>query len=344
MPESDSLLAYLSPWFTYQTENIAVEALGYILNKSAASLEGLDDVVRTGVKKVEPVAKVRTQVSFQNGIRPDLVGFDENNVGRVFIEAKFWAELTPRQPNAYLDRLPKDGPAVLLFVAPEERIGRLWTQLRELAVKAGNNLMEVDAERKCMRVNETERHLLLVSWTGLLDRLSARAREAEEQGIEADIQQLRGLAEFADEGKVQPTPESGEEIGPDSRRMRDLKRLIDAAAERGVSDGWISKRGLNRTPRSYGYGRYLRVNGNIAWFGVNVDRWERDGSTPLWLNLYRANDATLEDIKEHWQLEVEGKWVPIYLKRDADFPDLLSDVVSSLREIAEVIQNSHGNT
>ena len=343
MAENDTLLAYLSPWFTYQSENIAVEALGYILKKSTASLEGLDDVVRTGVKNVEPVAKILTQVSFQNGTRPDLVGFDENNVGRVFIEAKFWAELTPRQPNAYLDQLPKDGPAVLLFVAPEERIGRLWAQLRDRAFKEGKNLTGVDSERKCVRVGETERHLMVVSWTGLLDRLSARAREAEEQSIEADIQQLRGLAEFADEGKVQPVPESGEEIGSDSRRMRDLKRLIDAATERGVSEGWISKKGLNRSPRSYGYGRYLRVNGNIAWFGVNVERWERDGSTPLWLSPYRTNDTTLADIKEHMQLEVDGKWVPIYLKRDADFPDLLSDVVSRFRDIAEVIQSSHGS-
>ena len=37
MAEIDTLLAHLSPSFTSQTENIAVEALGYVLNKYAVS-------------------------------------------------------------------------------------------------------------------------------------------------------------------------------------------------------------------------------------------------------------------------------------------------------------------
>ena len=40
MAEIDTLLAHLSPSFTSQTENIAVEALGCILNKYAGSREG----------------------------------------------------------------------------------------------------------------------------------------------------------------------------------------------------------------------------------------------------------------------------------------------------------------
>ena len=130
MAEIDTLLAHLSPSFTSQTENIAVEALGYILNKYAGSREGLDDVVRSGVRNVKPVVKVRTQASALDGTRPDLVGVDEDGAERVLIEAKFWAELTPRQPHAYLDRLPDDGPAVLLFLAPEEKIVSLWPELR----------------------------------------------------------------------------------------------------------------------------------------------------------------------------------------------------------------------
>ncbi len=342
MANGDSLLAYLSPWFTTQTENIAVEALGYILNKSSKCREALDDVVRSGVKNVNPVDKVRTQASrFQDGTRPDLVGLDENGAERVLIEAKFWADLTPRQPNAYLERLGKDGPAVLLFVTPEQRISRLWAQLRNRADRAEKRLTDVDAERKCMCVDGTQKHLLLVSWTGLLDRMSAQIRDSEEPEVEADIQQLRGLAEFADERRVQPVPEAGEQFGPDSKRMLDLKRLIDAATNRGVSEGWISTKGLNRTPRRYGYGRYLRLNGKVGWFGVNVERWERDGSTPLWFNLTKTNDATLAEIGSKLQLTIEGSWVPLYLKTGVELRESLSAVVSRLGEIADVIQAAH---
>lgn len=317
MAEIDTLLAHLSPSFTSQTENIAVEALGYVLNKYSGSREGLDDVVRSGVRNVKPVVKVRTQASALDGTRPDLVGVDESDAERVLIEAKFWAELTPRQPHAYLDRLPDDGPAMLVFLAPEDRIASLWPQLRERALGAGKTLSDVDAERKCVSVDGTQRHLLLVSWSGLLDRMSARTRD--EQDAEADIRQLRGLADFAEEGRFRPIRNACEEFGPDSRHMRDMKRMIDAATERGIKDGWASRKGLNRTPRSYGYGRYLKLGGRVVWFGIHTGRWEQDGETPLWLDCGN------------------GLWVPIpiLVDKDVEYADVLDGVVSALRDFAE---------
>ena len=316
MAEIDTLLAHLSPSFTSQTENVAVEALGYVLNKYAGSREGLDDVVRSGVRNVKPVVKVRTQASGLDGTRPDLVGVDEDGAERVLIEAKFWAELTPRQPHVYLDRLPDDGPAVLLFLAPEERIVSLWPQLRSRAQKDGKTLSDIDAERRCVSVDGSLRHLLLVSWTGLLDRMSARTRD--EQDAEAEIRQLRGLAEFAEDGDGPSRPIRDTR---DPRHMRDMTRVIDAATERGIADGWASRKGLNRTPRPYGYGRYLRLAGRVVWFGIHTGRWERDGETPLWLDCGNA------------------RWVPIPIVVGIDYADMLNGVVSTLRDFAETPEN-----
>ena len=206
---------------------------------------------------------------------------------------------------------------MLLFLAPEERIVNLWRELRKRAQKAGKTLSDVDAERKCVSVDGSQRHLLLVSWTGLLDRMSARTRD--EQDAEADIRQLRGLADFAEEGRFRP-PNARDDFGPDSRHMRDMKRIIDAATERGIADGWASRKGLNRTPRSYGYGRYLRLGGRGVWFGIHTGRWERDGETPLWLDCGN------------------GRWVPIPIAVDNDiveYADVLTRVVSALRDFAE---------
>lgn len=339
MADNDTLLAHLSPWFMTQNENIAVEALGYILNKSSASRDALDDVVRTGVRDVRPVADIRTQAIGQDGTRPDLVGVDEANVERVLIEAKFWAELTDRQPVAYFDRLPVDGPAVLLFVAPDERIGTLWRELRRRAEAAGKHLVEIDSERKCLNLDGTQQHLMLVSWTSLLDRISARASDAQEPDIEADIRQLRGLAESAGKRGFKPIRESGEDFGPDSRRMRDLRLLVDSATDRGVAAGWASKKGLNRARRSYGYGRYIRLAGTDVWFGVNVDRWKHDGQTPLWLDFLRLSNTTMAEISTKSHLAVDGPWVPVVLKTDVEHSELLDDVVSKLKTIAEVIKN-----
>ena len=112
-------------------------------------------------------------------------------------------------------------------------------------------------------------------------------------------------------------------ISSDSTLSRHLAGIIDAATERGVANGWASRKGLNRTPRPYGYGRYLRLGGRCVWFGINTDRWERDGSTPLWL------DCGLDYGDDRWVQ------IPIDVAKNAEYADRLDDVVSSLRDFAE---------
>ena len=110
---------------------------------------------------------VKTQVIKADGTRPDLVGFDETGAERVLIEVKFWAELTRNQPNGYINRLPDDGPAVVMFLAPEERIQSLWSQLKRRLDREFDTMIEADSERKSFLVGDTERHLMIVSWGGL---------------------------------------------------------------------------------------------------------------------------------------------------------------------------------
>ena len=48
MTTGKTLLAHLSPKFTERAEDIAVEALGYILSRSKAARDALEDVLRNG--------------------------------------------------------------------------------------------------------------------------------------------------------------------------------------------------------------------------------------------------------------------------------------------------------
>ena len=340
MADNDALLAYLVSSFLGNTENVATETLGHILARSDASIEALNDVVQSGVRDVKPIAGVQTQVLHPDGTCPDMVGFDEDKMERVLIEVKFWAELTDNQPNRYLDRLPGEGPAVLMFLIPDDRIRSLWPELRRRVEAEGKRLYDVESERRCMRVGDTERHLMMVSWAGLLDSMAARSRDADEpSGVEADIRQLRNLARYADAGAFKPI-RHGEEFGADSeRRMREYQRLVDAAVERGVAQGWASRKGLNRTPRPYGFGRYVNLSDRaIVWFGINVEQFQKTGNTPLWVQL------------DPWQERKVGKaltvfglpdgWVPVELKRDVEYPEMLEGVVNSLKHIAGVIKDA----
>lgn len=320
MAESDTLLAHLAGRFPGNQEDIATEALAHILANSGASIEAFNDVVKSGVRCVKPIKSVRTQVLEGSSI-PDMVGFDDERKERVIVEVKFWAGLTDNQPNAYLNRLPDDGPAVLVFLAPDDRIRSLWPELRG-RVERQHSLSLVESERKCFRIGVTRRHLMLVSWTGLLDSMAARSGDAgEPAGIGVEIRQLRSLAKYADTGVFKPIGQ-GEEIGADSeRRKRELKRLIDQATERGVEEGWASRKGLRATPRPYGFGRYVKLEDRYeVWFGINIERFEDTGETPLWVH--------------RWP----NTWLPVNLKRDAEYSEVLKGVVDSLRHIAQVIR------
>ena len=336
MPDNDTLLAYLVSSFPGNTENIATEVLRHIFRNWDASIVALNDVVQSGVRGINPVKTVHSQVVHADGTIPDLVGFDENDTERVLIEVKFWAELTPNQPNGYLHRLPDDSPAALIFLAPEERVQSLWPQLRARVKQNHADLVEIDSERECVRVGDTQRHLMIVSWGSLLDSMAARTRDYGESSVETEIRQLRTLAQFADEGGMKPIAK-GEEFGADlDRNLRLYKRLIDAATERGIGQGWVDRSGLRATPRSYGYGRYVRLHGTVMWFGVNVEQFEKTVDTPLWVNSRYSFQDIATKLAEQLDLQ-DSYWIPVTLKRGAEFPEMLDGVVESLKQIADVV-------
>lgn len=339
MAESDTLLANLAFHFPGNRENIATEALAHILIESKASLKALNDVVQSGVQKVKPIFKIGSQVHGSDRSVPDLVGFDEDGKERVIVEVKFWADLTNNQPNGYLARLPEDGPTALVFLAPEDRIKWLWPELRGRVARQ-YTLSDVESERRCFRIGDTQRHLMLVSWTGLLDSMAARSGDADDPaGIGVEIRQLRSLARYADKGVFKPLRHDEKSDEDSERRKSDYRRLITDATERGVKQGWASRKGMRVTPYSGEFGRYIHLSGLIdVWFGVQSARFEQTGQTPLWVRF--VEDLSRIDMD---QVRAElgmgsGNWAPVALEREVEYSQALNSVVDSLRNIADTIK------
>ncbi len=280
MPQANELLANLVASFPGNTENIATEALRHIFDHSDASVEALNEVAGSGVGKLEPVVRVLTQVVGEDDTQPDPVGLDRDGNERILVEVKFWADLTKNQPKGYLKRLPTDGPALLAFLAPADRIGSLWPQLRQRVIGAAGELEEIDSERRCVRLAGTDKHLMVVSWGGLLDAMAAPSSDNDEIGVESENRQLRSLAKHADSGRFPPITKCEPPV-PGHVRLRQYKGLVDAATERGVVQEWVSRKGLRATPRQHGYGRYIRISGAVVWFGIHTELFENTGRTPL---------------------------------------------------------------
>ena len=350
--EGDTLLAHIAWKLSSRHEDIAVEALGYIL-KSEPLLRVMEELLKDGGADVGTIARVQTQVSGEGETRPDLVALDGQGEECVLIEAKFWAGLTANQPKAYLDRLAP-GKA-LLFVAPESRLETLWPELRRRA-GADRLLSVLDKAAFKSAATDEGKHLMMISWAHLLDRLEGAADSASRN----EIQQLRGLTHRVDEESGFP-PLRPEELAPEiPRRLLSLERLIRDATARAVEQGYADVRGLNVTPyparygRPRGYGRFLSLRGAIAWFGIGLNWWARGGysDTPLWLSFGLSTD---EQYKARWPEtrraleplkrsdppecleENQAILVPIVLPTAVEYDAVLDAVVKRLRQIADRI-------
>ena len=351
MAEDTTLLAYLVPRLTGRVEDTATDALAFILNKSAACRAALDRLLQDTAFNPEPIAKVETQVTYQDGSRPDMVGYGRSSAKRLVVESKFWASLQKDQASGYFRQLQEPGPGVLLFIAPDSRIDTLWAEIRR-QMENGEGSVQLELVQTMERaarakVVGTDKRLMLVSWDQLLGGLAA----ADDAQVASDIQQLRGLARYQDEEAFQPI--HPEEIGLAlPRRIRGLNRLIDdVVVARGVQERWMTTKGLNATPQREGYGRYFRfadvasgrsIPGDL-FLCVNYRRWARNAETPLWLWVGHGVPVGVGTLRDTMPLLVEnagsGTYVPIFLKTGVEYERVLDDVVRQVRAVFDMTDN-----
>ena len=329
MADGSTLMAYLVPRLTRQVENAATDALAYILNRSAGCMQALNDLLSEGGVTIEPIASVATQVTYEDGSRPDMAGYDVNKAKRLLVEAKFWASLLEDQASGYARQFDQPGPAVLMFISPEIRVPTLWAEITR-QIKKQSTLEPIDFALGVQRAKVIdpkleevgiELQLVLVSWARLLDRLDASTTNDR---VRSDIHQLRGLAQTQDSQAFLPI--HSEELSPKlGHRQVWYKQLVDDVVDsRGAPEGWIDIQGLRVTPQWYGYGRYGRFPGveGHFWFGVNHERWAVEGDTPLWLYVDHGN-------------QMKG-WTPIYPKLGVEYHEVLDDVISQLKARAKL--------
>lgn len=345
MAENDTLLAHMVLELTPQVEVAATRALAFILNKSDAALEGLNQMVAATIHaEIEPVKEVRVEEHYTEGQgagRLDFVGRDRNGEKRIIGESKFWAKLLEGQGSSYMTQLDS-GNAVLLFVVPDARIDYLWWEVRRDVV--GTDLekklkvLETGTRTKCASLDGTDRYLMMVSWRDLLQRLHDGSYGDPE--VQSEIRQLRGLADLMDRRAFLPL--SNDELGQHSiRRLHQFQGLGMDAIETGRQEQWITNVSNYTSRWPGGYGRAFQLGGAKAWFGLNGDLWSSKGDTPMWLIL---EDVSLSQVPN----EMQDKYrflpngarfdIPVYLKTSVDYDVVLADVVSQLREIADAVK------
>ena len=228
----DRILGHLAQRFAVSEENLATEALTWLLGRSAAARAALVGLARTIGVDVPDELRFVGQVGSPDTGRPDVVGLDASSRERLLIEAKFAAALTDQQPSGYLKRLPPDVDGMLLVVAPTVRLATLWVELLravpELAAIAPSPSAVPTGGVLSVKAG-AHTTLALVSWRSLVSRVLDALRAADESLLARDAEQLLALTETMDSAAFAPL-RPGDLDTRTARQIAQLHLIIDSRA------------------------------------------------------------------------------------------------------------------
>ena len=350
MSNSDTLFGHLAGRFSSHPENLATEALLYILKKSKAGNDLFARYLSELEDEFPTVVRFSSQVSSEGQTIPDMVGTDNTGNQVLIVENKFWAELTPNQPLGYLPLLPENGASALFFVCPQERLYVLNAELGRLVEESGQ-YQKYENVRKSDDIisNKVSDHkyLMVVSWRKIITDLENLIDPIEERGLIDDLHQLNGLcAEMDQEGFI---PLRDHEIGnlEIPQRVLNYLDLVDAIYEELRVQGIASGEGLQKSSTGKWSGRYINVRKKDEYGGrlaLDFEAWRKFGRSPIWLTFPDSNWGKGREVAEllgKSNVDVfefgDSFGLPINLAPNADRRQIVVNAARQIREIVEIL-------
>jgi hypothetical protein len=292
---AESLFGHLASRFVPQRENLATEALRWILARSPAA----EAAMRTSLGAFGPSVAGpliwSTQEAGAGGI-PDLIGREGDRV-RVYVEAKFEAGLTPNQPTGYLDRLAEGD--LLVFLVPSVRLQILWPVVcRRAQADPGPDTSGGSRSVQLSSGNT----MAMITWREVMDGLLLAASTANDLDAYGNLQQLNGLVTQAEAETFRPIT-SDELTGTTGRRIADFCAIVDTVVEalqQREADGTTlgDKHGLRAAGGPTWWGHYIRLNGWECYLHFSGDRWAWQASTPFWLFVKDRSGKMSETVRQ----------------------------------------------
>jgi hypothetical protein len=353
---SHSLFGHLTNRFSTHPENLATEALCFILNRSLVARQAFRQFVAEVGLALPTNLRWQTQSIGEAGEIPDLVGVDEEHQKRIVVEAKFWAGLTDHQPVSYLKSLPMSQTGVLLFIAPDARLTTLWPILQrrcqEAQIAQSRETLSARLPPQLRVLSINEHHCLaLTSWSAVLNYLLVKVETAGETDVAGDIQQLLGLCASQDTEAFRPL--QSEELTSDTgRRILQYCALVDDVTKQLALTGKVSTKGLGTSTGAGYYGRYLRIKKFGALLMFSSYFWTHLGDAPLCLRLYdivteewlidaeksRKALASLEmESPPRLQIVDDAVIVPLHLPLGVERDEVVRDMVAQIQSVISLL-------
>lgn len=344
--ESTTVFGHLALRFGVHPENLATEALCFILRTSPAASRAFTALAREfGLDEVGNLRFETQQGGVEQSI-PDMKGYDEEGRLRVVVENKFWAGLTENQPVTYIRELRAEVSALVLFVVPNARLDLIWNEVVVRCKSAGIAASPVEKPATIRAANMGGRHCLAATpWSVLLEALSLAATAAGEIDARDNIVQLQDLCRRMDEEAFLPL--RGDELTnlEMARRLINFSNLPFAIVDEAVQLGLCIKK--KESNFRNGSGTYIRIGEFTAWVGFSANLWSEWGASPIWVNFYPESGQIPEVRKRLARFRVavpprcfdasinNYRWVavPIFLPTYAEKQRIVEDAVRQIRDL-----------
>lgn len=338
----NSLFGHLALKFSTHPENLATEALNYIINCSHEARSAFISYLNNRLNiKVSHELSFQSQKYGEDNAIPDLVATDESGQQILVIEAKFWAGLTKHQPVTYLKRLPQNQIGILLFIAPSLRLSTLWNELVSRCRRESEIVIDTDptslSDPRLAKINEN--HILaLTSWRALLTFIS---EELIQMGKDvSDLKQLMGLSEKMDTDAFLPL--QPEELNPNiPKRILQYEQLIGEVVNLAKSKGLDT---INGSSGLNWNGGGIKLNSNNFWFECNLGLWSTFGATPFWLIIGKEDKieskvkTQLSKLKtdtppRFFVDDLDRVVIPLYLPLDLEKEEVVKSLLMQIQKI-----------
>lgn len=340
-----TVLGHLARDFCPQQENLATEALCFILQHFPAASRAFKEFLRPLGLDFPGELYFETQRGGLERSIPDMKCRDDNGLLRVIVENKFWAGLTENQPVTYIHELSREVPvgvAALLFVVPEARRQLVWDELVRRCIGAAIPVGEAQRQSTLTFAEVgSGQNIAVTSWSTLLSALSRGAASAGEIDCQNDIAQLQGLCRTMDEEEILPL-RSEELTNQDMpRRFINFCNLAEAIVKQSASQKLCSV--TRFVAEKLGHGASIQIGGYAAWMGFDVPNWREREVSPIWLTF--LSDDRMAEIRDKlvryrtatpkrcFEFKNGRVMVPIVLLAGVEKDHILENAVDQIREL-----------
>jgi hypothetical protein len=347
--KGDTLFGHVMFGLPVPKENLATEALRFILSGNPPLAEAFARLCTSVGSDVKDIASFDTQQMHEDGSIPDMYCRDRDGELVAIVENKFWAGLTDNQPLAYLRQLKPGG--VLLFIVPDRRVQSVWIALMNRCKEAEPIISDGEMNTAPRGRTSDGRTLAVLDWMTVLRSLDAAAQRANDHRAASDIEQLMGLCRKMDAEAFLPiTAEELTDLGM-ARRTMNFADLIHEVSEACIAQDIVKTRGADGgrllvRHSNHGTGRYVMVGGFGAWLGFDPDIWVESGRTPFTLNFSmsafgrarRVGDLIRTFGQEIASLD-RSEWFDILLvpQTGVDKATVVKSLVDQVRRVRDVL-------